>query len=338
MAGIRWPPEDSDLFPARTTAVTATDLISDDDRSVAADSWSIKSDYGSTLDDEQRHVDAAEVLSASNFRAASDYSSDKEEPDTNEVEPSSMLGLQSYWDATYAEDLVNFHEHGHAGEIWFGAEVMDVVVAWTKNLCGNISGAKNAAEDSSSKSELSNTVGELSTWSVLDIGTGNGLLLQELAKQGFSDLTGIDYSEAAIDLARNLAVRAGFSGIKFLVADVLDAKMDRKYQLVMDKGTLDAIGLHPDGPVKRMMYWESVTNLVASGGLLVITSCNSTKDELLQEVDNFNKRFGTQDQAQEGASEPADVFRYVDYVRTFPTIIFGGVEGSRVSTVAFVRN
>lgn len=47
-------------------------MVSDDDRSVAADSWSIKSDYGSTLDDEQRHADAAEILSVSTFPAASD--------------------------------------------------------------------------------------------------------------------------------------------------------------------------------------------------------------------------------------------------------------------------
>jgi EEF1A lysine methyltransferase 2 len=38
------------------------EMASDDDRSVAADSWSIKSDYGSTLDDEQRYADTAEVL------------------------------------------------------------------------------------------------------------------------------------------------------------------------------------------------------------------------------------------------------------------------------------
>jgi hypothetical protein len=29
-----------------------------------------------------------------------------------------MLGLQSYWDAAYADELANFHEHGHAGEVW----------------------------------------------------------------------------------------------------------------------------------------------------------------------------------------------------------------------------
>lgn len=81
MAGVRWPPEDSDLPPPRVPAATAAaaaaaaaEMISDDDRSVAADSWSIKSEYGSTLDDEQRHVDAAEVLLGCNFPAtASDY-------------------------------------------------------------------------------------------------------------------------------------------------------------------------------------------------------------------------------------------------------------------------
>lgn len=43
-------------------------------------------------------------------------SSDKEEPDAEAV--TSMLGFQSYWDATYADELSNFRVHGHAGEIW----------------------------------------------------------------------------------------------------------------------------------------------------------------------------------------------------------------------------
>lgn len=71
MGGMRLLPEEPDVAPARTAA--ATDLISDDDRSVAADSWSIKSEYGSTLDDEQRHADASEALAAVSNRAASDY-------------------------------------------------------------------------------------------------------------------------------------------------------------------------------------------------------------------------------------------------------------------------
>lgn len=76
MAGIRLQPEDSDVSQqSRAVSVSAADLVSDDDRSVAADSWSIKSEYGSTLDDDQRHADAAEALSNANFRAASDYRS-----------------------------------------------------------------------------------------------------------------------------------------------------------------------------------------------------------------------------------------------------------------------
>ncbi|KAK1301448.1 hypothetical protein QJS10_CPB12g00309 [Acorus calamus] len=330
MAGIRWPPEDSDLLPPRVPA-SATDLISDDDRSVAADSWSIKSEYGSTLDDEQRHVDASEVLSSGAFRASSDYSSDKEEePDVCEEE-TSVLGLQSYWDATYAGDLANFHEHGHAGEVWFGVEVVESVVTWTKNLCINNSQGRTLDSDVTLQCESDDMVGkDLSSWSVLDVGTGNGLLLHELAKLGFSHLTGTDYSEGAIDLARNLAVRDGLTSITFLVDDILETKLERQFRLVIDKGTFDAIGLHPDGSIRRLMYWDSVSKLVVPGGILVVTSCNNTKDELVQEVDNYNQR------RQDSGVEP--VFRYLDHIRTYPTIMFAGTEGSRVSTVAFLRD
>lgn len=43
-------------------------------------------------------------------------SSDKDEPDVGAAQ--SMLGFQSYWDSTYADELATFREHGHAGEVW----------------------------------------------------------------------------------------------------------------------------------------------------------------------------------------------------------------------------
>ncbi|KAM7278685.1 hypothetical protein ACFE04_005819 [Oxalis oulophora] len=330
MAGFRIPPEETELFhhqrsSAGPPSTTTNDLVSDDDRSVAADSWSIKSDYGSTLDDDQRHADAAEALaSAANFPPASDDNSDKEDTDGDGI--ASMLGLQSYWDSAYTDELANFREHGHAGEVWFGTDVMQVVASWTKSLCINIS--KGCIPNHSD--DAKHVRGEeddkyLSGWSTLDVGTGNGLLLHALAKQGFSDLTGVDYSEGAIELAKRLADRDGFSHIKFLVDDVLETKLEQQFKLVVDKGTLDAIGLHPDGTIKRVMYWESVSKLVAPGGLLVITSCNHTKDELVQEVENFNQR-------------KSNTFHYLNHVRSYPTFVFGGVVGSRVATVAFLRN
>lgn len=44
----------------------------------------------------------------------------------------------------------------------------------------------------------------------------NGLVF-DVSGFRFSDLTGTDYSEGAIDLARSLADRDGFTNIKFLV-------------------------------------------------------------------------------------------------------------------------
>ncbi|XP_062206547.1 uncharacterized protein LOC133908503 [Phragmites australis] len=349
MTGIRLTPEEPEVpvgTPPRPQLPPSVagpcggglEMASDDERSVAADSWSVRSEYGSTLDDDQRYADAAEVLAAAtasaNFpSAASDYCSDKDDQDPGEVE-GSMLGLQSYWDASYSEDLANFQEHGHAGEIWFGADVMDTVAVWTKNLCNIIPGGISSGDDSI-KCEVDEKV--FSNYPVLDVGTGNGLLLQALAKQGFTDLTGTDYSEGAIELAKHLAAHDGFAAINFLVDDILETKLDRKFKIITDKGTLDAIGLHPDGRAKRIMYWESISNLVEPGGIVVITSCNNTKDELLQEVEDFSKKRFYKENMDESAVDVSQILRYIDHVRTYPTIMFGGVEGSQVCTVAFQR-
>lgn len=88
--------------------------------------------------------------------------------------------------------------------------------------------------------------GNATLWRTLDIGTGNGLLLHRLAKHGWvplqscfpamlsrgaasclsggcrlKDLTGCDYCEAAVELARAVAQRAGLASIQFLVGNHL---------------------------------------------------------------------------------------------------------------------
>jgi hypothetical protein len=85
------------------------------------------------------------------------------------------------------------------------------------------------------------------------------------------------------------------------------------------------------------MYWESVSNLVEPGGIVVVTSCNHTKDELVQEVEDFSKTKSGKEHLDEGEGNVPQIFRYIDHVRTYPTIMFGGVEGSQVCTVAFQR-
>lgn len=62
---------------------------------------------------------------------------------------------------------------------------MEMVASWTKGLSNDISQGHllNHIDDAISES-LGQGEKDLSNWSVLDVGTGNGLLLQEFAKQG----------------------------------------------------------------------------------------------------------------------------------------------------------
>ena len=52
--------------------------------------------------------------------------------------------------------------------------------------------------------------------------------------------------------------------------------------MITDKGTYDAIGLSEGGPAQQLLYIKAVHSLLLSGGLLIITSCNSTLQELIQ--------------------------------------------------------
>ena len=130
-----------------------------------------------------------------------------------------------------------------------------------------------------------------------------------------------------------------------------------RFDVITDKGTFDAVGLAEGAPAKQRLYVRAAASLLKpSVGLLVITSCNSTREEL---VDHFCRSGcsghgagGCGPGPSEGGDGCAAVhgatshhgsederaqFEYVDHVRTYPTFRFGGREGSRVCTVAFRR-
>lgn len=148
-------------------------------------------------------------------------------------------------------------------------------------------------------------------------------------------MLGVDYVPASVQLASAVAAAAGFPQLAFQarfaargagarltcvqVDDVLDSVLPAACaDLVVDKGTWDAVGLAADGEVARGRYRASLTRLLRPGALFVITSCNATADELLAEFS--------------GAT-----LAEVDRVRTYPVFRFGGHEGSRVATLAFRR-
>ncbi|NXI42937.1 EFMT2 methyltransferase, partial [Galbula dea] len=206
----------------------------------------------------------------------------------------SVLGTREHWDVAYERELQTFEEIGDAGEIWFGEESMFRIVRWLEK--------QKVPPDSS----------------VLDIGTGNGLLLIELAKSGYSNLTGIDYSPAAIQLAEKVREREGMSNIKLKVEDFLAPSAELSgFEICIDKGTLDAISLSPDNAVgKRQQYLRALCTALKPGGFFLITSCNWTKEELLNE---FREGF--------------------DILEELPTpkFCFGGRIGNSVTALVFQR-
>lgn len=116
------------------------------------------------------------------------------------------------------------------------------------------------------------------------------MTLVELAKQGFEKLLGVDYSEKAVDLACEVLKENNMSHIELKVCDILDSENSNlpiDFKLVHDKGTYDAISLHPEDPSsKRRKYIENMYKILLPSGYLVLTSCNWTKEEIEKHFQN----------------------------------------------------
>ncbi|KAG5831170.1 EEF1A lysine methyltransferase 2 [Anguilla anguilla] len=207
---------------------------------------------------------------------------------------SSELGTKEYWDDVYQRDLRTYKDIGDVGEIWFGEESMHRVIKCLRK--------ENVPADAA----------------VLDIGTGNGSLLVELAKSGFTNLTGIDYSAAAVELAKNVLEQDDLSNIKVEEVDFLScAGTLTGFDVCIDKGTFDAISLNPDSAADgKAHYLKALQGALTQGGLFLITSCNWTKEQLLH---FFRQGFA--------------------FHRELPTpsFMFGGKTGHSVTALAFKR-
>ncbi|CAH8356977.1 unnamed protein product [Eruca vesicaria subsp. sativa] len=117
----------------------------------------------------------------------------------------------------------------------FGDDVMEIVTSWTKDLCVEISKKEMSVSDNGEVNDRADKY--LSSWNVLDLGTGNGLLLHQLAKEGFSDLTETDYSEGAVELAQHLSQRDVLFCFELQVAEAslkrVPLRFTLKHMLVM---------------------------------------------------------------------------------------------------------
>jgi SAM-dependent methyltransferase len=207
--------------------------------------------------------------------------------------------------------------------------------------------------------------------SVLDLGTGNGHFLIRLRdgeeedeneddedderdadgeevegdgqkKKWTGRLMGVDYSEKSIEFARRISAtdKEGEQDIEWTIWDIMKESPDPKvlsgqqahgWDVVVDKGTFDAISLseETDEQGRRICegYRERVLKLVRRGGVLLVTSCNWTEEEL---IEWFVR--GEAEQAEDG--ERFEVLRKIEY-RSFS---FGGRKGQTVCSVCFRKS
>ncbi|XP_008479119.1 EEF1A lysine methyltransferase 2-like [Diaphorina citri] len=133
-------------------------------------------------------------------------------------------------------------------------------------------------------------------------------------KAGFTNLTGVDYSEEAIQLAQLIKEKENLVNIQLKVQDLLaDDIPANVYNIAVDKGTYDAISLNPNDPAsKRKTYIRNVHTMIRPDGLFILTSCNWTEAELLDHLRQY--------------------FQHIESISA-PQFSFGGKVGNTVTTL-----
>ncbi|WWD22544.1 hypothetical protein CI109_107037 [Kwoniella shandongensis] len=239
--------------------------------------------------------------------------------------PPSKLGTKEHWDMVYEREVRVFDDVGDEGEVWFGETAVSKMRKWAQ---------KHLPRSST-------------PLRVLECGSGNGTLLLSFLTSPAEDspqpfhLTGIDYCDSAAVLAQSIEKTRRETleeeldedeevlnpcEVEWRVEDLLrkDFGSEEKWDLVMDKGTFDALCLSNEnvddtGRLPSQVYPERMAKLVKEGGWFLITSCNFTEEEI-------KKRY-----MKEGLG-----FKYHSSV-PHPSFAFGGKTGTTVCTVAFQK-
>ncbi|KAF3323764.1 Endothelin-converting enzyme 2 [Carex littledalei] len=117
--------------------------------------------------------------------------------------------------------------------------------------------------------------------SVLELGCGNSRLSEELRQEGVADITCIDLASAAVERMKQRLSDKGISGIKVLVADMLDLPFEPEtFDLVIEKGTMDVLFVdsgdpwnpNPANVSKVMKMLEGIHKVLKQDGVYISIS------------------------------------------------------------------
>lgn len=234
------------------------------------------------------------------------------------------------WNSFYKKEIANFQDNEEdTGECWF--DDSDAELKMIQFLIDKINGE-----------EL--PFGKQENIKIVDLGTGNGHLLFQLHEDILEecdyqdqikfDFMGIDYSPDSVEFATKIAKQKyPQAAFQFEQVDLLTKENKflsantSQFDILLDKGTLDAIALNQD-PISELgdkigmdVYASQVSQLMHQNSVLLITSCNFTESELIKII--------TQDK-----TNSLSVWNKIDY----PSFQFGGVKGSTICSIAFIKN
>lgn len=102
---------------------------------------------------------------------------------------------------------------------------------------------------------------------VIDVGAGSSTLVDHLVAWGYSDVTLVDVSEAALAKVRERLGDAG-ARVLFEVADVLDLAARRRYRLWHDRAVFHFL----TAVKERSAYREAMLRSLQPGGFAVVAT------------------------------------------------------------------
>ena len=102
---------------------------------------------------------------------------------------------------------------------------------------------------------------------IIDVGGGASLLVDTLLAQGYTNLTVLDLSAAALAVCQ-ARLGASAAGVEWLVADVTKAELPRQYQLWHDRAVFHFL----TDPAQRASYLALLKAAVVKGGRVIIAT------------------------------------------------------------------
>ncbi len=131
---------------------------------------------------------------------------------------------------------------------------------------------------------------------IIDVGGGASTLVDDLMALGYNDLTVLDVSEAALEVARKRLGKRG-AGVHWLVADVTTVELEKdRFDLWHDRAVFHFFTSSAD----RQAYVARVRRRLVTGGYLVIgtfsmngpTRCSGL-DVVRYDVDSLSRELGS---------------------------------------------